>query len=100
MRTVSQMVCLYCAGHHSKEMRTEIAHCGELLCTECAELDSYTHVRTEKCPYMGVKVSCDRCKIHCYKPERLEQVRQVMRYSGPRMLFRHPVAAIRHAMGK
>ena len=27
-----------------------------------------------------------------------EKIRQVMRFSGPRMLFHHPIAAIRHVM--
>ena len=34
--------------------------------------------------------------VHCYQPQMREQIRQVMRYSGPRMLFHHPVMAIRH----
>lgn len=100
MRTISQMICIYCAGHHSKEQRTQIAYCGDSLCPACEELDVYAHARTLKCPHMDVKVSCDRCEIHCYAPERLEQIRAVMRYSGPRMLFKHPVAGIRHAIGK
>lgn len=34
--------------------------------------------------------------VHCYQPQMREQIRQVMRYSGPWMLFHHPVMAIRH----
>ena len=30
------------------------------------------------------------------KPEMREKIRQVMRYSGPRMIFHHPIAALRH----
>ena len=29
-----------------------------------------------------------------------EKIRTVMRYSGPRMLGKHPIAAIRHLIGK
>ena len=29
-----------------------------------------------------------------------ERIRQVMRYSGPRMITRHPIAAIRHLLGR
>lgn len=36
------------------------------------------------------------CKVHCYKPEVREQIRQVMRFSGPRMLLYHPVLAVWH----
>jgi len=27
-----------------------------------------------------------------------EKIREVMRFSGPRMLFHHPIAAIRHVV--
>lgn len=27
-----------------------------------------------------------------------EKIRQVMRFSGPRMIFHHPVAAVRHVI--
>lgn len=49
---------------------------------------------------MDVKTSCDACENHCYKPEMRERIRQVMRYSGPRMLAKHPVASLRHLMGR
>jgi hypothetical protein len=34
--------------------------------------------------------------VHCYKPDRREQVRQVMRWAGPRLAFRHPWLALMH----
>ena len=27
-----------------------------------------------------------------------EQIRQVMRFSGPRMIFHHPLTAVRHVL--
>lgn len=45
---------------------------------------------------METKTFCSACKVHSYKPEMREQIRTVMRWSGPRMLFVHPVLAIRH----
>lgn len=30
--------------------------------------------------------------------QKREAIRQVMRWSGPRMLFHHPVLAVRHLM--
>jgi hypothetical protein len=41
---------------------------------------------------------CEACPIHCYAKAEREQMREVMRYSGPRMLLRHPVLAIRHLL--
>ena len=86
---VSQMIALYCRKKHGGRKQ---------LCPECAELDAYAQLRSEKCPFMETKTFCSNCKVHCYKPEMRERIREVMRFSGPRMLFHHPVAAIRHVI--
>lgn len=99
-KTISQMVALYCAGNHEPASRTETAVCGEAVCPECAQLDEYAALRTRRCRKMHEKTSCDACENHCYKPEMRERIRQVMRYSGPRMMTKHPIAAIRHLLGK
>lgn len=99
-RTVSQMIALYCAGNHKSAEKTETSFAGEALCAACKELDDYAVLRTERCRKMEVKTSCDECENHCYAPQRREQIKVVMRYSGPRMLGKHPIAAIRHLLGK
>ena len=86
---VSQMIALYCRKKHGGRKE---------LCPECAELDAYAQMRSEKCPFMETKTFCSNCKVHCYKPEMRERIREVMRFSGLRMLFHHPVAAIRHVI--
>jgi hypothetical protein len=45
---------------------------------------------------METKTFCSNCKVHCYKPEMREKIREIMRFSGPRMIFYHPIMAIRH----
>lgn len=45
---------------------------------------------------METKTFCSACKIHCYRAHRREQIRQVMCYSGPRMLLHHPLMTLRH----
>lgn len=86
---VSQMIALYCRKKH---------HTKSGLCQECAELDTYAKQRSDKCPFMETKTFCSNCKVHCYKPQMREQIRAVMRFSGPRMMFYHPVVAIRHLL--
>lgn len=81
------MIDIYCRGNHGSR--------GE-ICAECRELLAYAEKRLVKCPYGADKPACNDCPIHCYKPEKREQVRAVMRYSGPRMLFRHPIFALYH----
>jgi hypothetical protein len=53
-------------------------------------------LRLEKCRYGADKPTCANCETHCYRPAMREQVRVVMRYSGPRMLKLHPVLAVAH----
>ncbi len=86
---VSQMIALYCKKRH---------HTKNGLCPECAALDAYARQRSDRCPFMETKTFCSNCKVHCYKPQMREKIRQVMRFSGPRMLFHHPIAAIRHVI--
>lgn len=98
-RTISYMVALYCSGNHDASVRSVRAYCGELVCPECAEADAYAVKRTERCRKMDVKTSCEQCENHCYRPEERERIRAIMRYAGPRMMGKHPVAALRHILG-
>lgn len=66
------------------------------LCTECSELHAYVMLRLDRCPFGETKPTCAACPIHCYKPDRRQQIRDVMRYAGPRMLWRHPIYALWH----
>ena len=86
--TVSLMIDIYCRKKHG----------GRTLCHDCAALKSYARQRSDKCPFMETKTFCSNCKVHCYKPDMREKIREVMRFSGPRMIFHHPVMAIRHVI--
>ena len=85
---VSQMIALYCKKNHG----------GNTLCPDCAALDAYARQRSDKCPFMESKAFCSNCKVHCYQPEMREKIRNIMRFSGPRMVFHHPILAIRHVI--
>lgn len=86
--TVGSMIEIYCHGVHGTKRGS--------LCGECQALNDYAALRTEKCPFMETKTFCSACKVHCYSKEKQEKIREVMRYAGPRMLFVHPVLALRH----
>jgi predicted amidophosphoribosyltransferase len=88
-RTVQLMIQLYCHDHHTQNTG---------ICEDCQNLMEYAHARLLRCPFAPDKPTCAICPVHCYKPEMREQVRQVMRYAGPRMLLRHPILAIRHLL--
>jgi hypothetical protein len=88
-RTVAAMIGIWCDGKHGSDAA---------LCPECADLEAYTRLRLEKCPYGPAKPTCANCPIHCYRPQRREQIRGVMAFAGPRILWRHPVLAVRHML--
>jgi len=88
-KTIATMIAIFCRDHHGE-------HYG--LCPSCAALHAYAEQRLDKCPFGETKPTCAKCPIHCYKPECREQVLQVMRYAGPRMLLRRPILAIRHLL--
>ena len=85
-RTIEAMIDVYCQGVHR----------GPGRCDDCQGLVSYAERRIERCPFHVDKPPCAKCPIHCYQPRIREQVKQVMRYSGPRMMLRHPLFALRH----
>ena len=87
LKTVSAMLACYCRGVHGTRGP---------LCDECRALLDYATTRLERCRFAGEKPVCAKCPVHCYQPRRREQMKQVMRYAGPRMLLRHPVLTIRH----
>ncbi|MBL4701885.1 MAG: nitrous oxide-stimulated promoter family protein [Phycisphaeraceae bacterium] len=85
---VLAMLKLYCQKKHGTAKGK--------LCDECAQLQSYAHSRLDKCPFGDDKSTCKQCAIHCYKPQLREQISQVMRYAGPRMLYHHPLMSLKH----
>lgn len=88
-RVVMLMIRLYCRKKHGTKSG---------LCPECAALEAYATERCEKCPFTETKTFCSNCKVHCYKKDMRDMIRAVMRFSGPRMIFRHPIMAIGHVI--
>lgn len=85
-KTAKLMILRYCKGHK---------HCGR-PCEDCSELIQYMEKKLDLCPFMETKTYCSNCKVHCYSPNMRRQIKEVMRYSGPRMIFSHPIITIDH----
>jgi hypothetical protein len=90
-RTVQAMVRIACRGQHATQKG---------LCEECEDLLAYALDRLDKCPFQENKPTCAKCPIHCYRPQMRDKIRAVMRYAGPRMLFRHPILAVQHLIDR
>ena len=86
-RTMQVMVAMYCHDLHGTRNG---------FCEGCRELVEYAHGRLDKCPFQEGKTTCAKCPIHCYRPALRQQMRVVMRHSGPRMLWRHPIMTVLH----
>jgi len=104
--TVSCMLAIYCRRQHRKSERTGVNFMSSgsrtsrevALCKECLELHQYAMKRLTFCRFGEEKTTCVACPVHCYANQQREQIRKVMRYAGPRMLWSHPVLAVHHIM--
>ncbi len=85
-KTVEKMIHIYCKKHEKNEE----------ICPTCKELLDYALIRLSKCRFGEDKKTCKQCPTHCYKPVMREKMKEVMKFSGPRMLIYDPIAAIRH----
>jgi hypothetical protein len=90
LETIEAMTRIYCADHH----RTSTP------CADCQSLMTYAAKRLALCPFGEDKPVCAKCQVHCYGKAMREQVREVMRYAGPRMIWRHPWLALMHVVDK
>ena len=85
LKIVKTMIMMYCHKKHRFKRKK--------LCNDCDELYQFVEMKRNKCPFGDEKGFCANCKIHCYKSNDVmrEKIRIVMRYSGPRLMFTHPI---------
>jgi hypothetical protein len=86
-RTVRAMIRIYCVRRH---------HPDHAPCNECQQLLEYAERKIDRCPLIKDKPTCAKCSIHCYEKSKREQIKSVMRFSGPRMIYHHPILSVRH----
>jgi hypothetical protein len=88
LATLRAMIGIHCRAQHAPR--------GATLCADCRELLDYATRRLDRCVFGEGKPTCANCTVHCYSEARRAQAKAVMRYAGPRMIWRHPVLAIAH----
>lgn len=88
--TIRKMVEIYCWKKHGSKR-------GE-LCQSCKELLSYAFKRLDLCPFKEKKPTCRKCPVHCYNPEYRRKIKEVMRFSGPRLIIYNPLDWIVHEL--
>lgn len=90
MVIVEKMIRLYCRNKHNNAD----------MCDDCLQIRNYAFERLTKCPFGDNKSACKNCKVHCYKSDSRQKIREIMRYSGPRMLIYHSKYFFQHYIAK
>ena len=80
------MIKIYCNEVHQKHLDD---------CDECNKLFEYAVLKINNCP-QKIKPKCVNCKIHCYHKKNQEKIKIIMRYSGPKMIWKHPILTLKH----
>ena len=87
---ISLMVKLYCQKKHTDK----------ILCPQCKDLLNYCFERLESCPEKLDNFFCNNCQINCFAQKQQDEIRKVMRFAGPRMLFYHPPLVVKFLLSK
>jgi len=90
-KTVGIMIKMYCNNHHKQNNN---------ICENCNKLLLHALDKIDKCVFHQFKTVCSRCKVHCYKKVMRDKIKEVMRFSGSRLLIYHPMLGIKHLMDK
>jgi predicted amidophosphoribosyltransferase len=96
LKTLALFIHLYCHYKHADserkgvDLRTHdvaaIAGKTIVLCPECTKLLAHAFVKRTHCP-MDPKPMCKHCPNHCYHPTYRQQIREVMKFSGRKMVL-------------
>jgi len=82
---------VWCSDHHHADRHPFSLPNGKKplkLCAGCSAFMDYAVKKRLNCPLEAEKPNCKRCRIHCYGPEQRTLVKQIMAWSGRRMILR------------
>lgn len=96
VRTLVRFVTVYCSGRHRQAAKSR-AYVKRFdidvlpgkqvdLCASCVKLLAHALVKRANCP-MHPKPSCKNCPEHCYHPTYRKRIREVMKFSGRKLLL-------------
>jgi Nitrous oxide-stimulated promoter len=94
LKVLLSFVRVFCSIRHGNQVETALSpdlagmfRKGLALCPDCRELIAYALEKRQKCP-LDPKPSCKHCLIHCYSMEYRARIREIMGFSGRRMIMR------------
>jgi hypothetical protein len=96
LKVLISFITLYCRGLHRDAGKApfELARYpvpwGKTdppqLCAECRKLLAHAIVKRTHCP-LDPKPACKKCPVQCYSPAYRAKMREVMRYSGRKLVL-------------
>jgi hypothetical protein len=96
LKTLALFIHIYCGHKHPGAAKSPaslkthdvpaIAGREISLCEDCTRLLAHAFVKRSHCP-MQPKPACKHCPSHCYHPTYRAQIREVMQYSGKKLLL-------------
>lgn len=96
LKMLAQFIRVYCRHKHTEDVKSivrlptldleSIVGGYTVLCPGCAKLLAHAFYKRTNCP-LQPKPACKHCPNHCYHPSYRAQIRQVMKFSGQRMLL-------------
>jgi hypothetical protein len=96
LKILARFIELFCHAKHNSTV-TDAVPVPEILqskgkrrlvlCQDCAGLLEHGMRKRAFCP-LNPKPACKNCRIHCYTPEYRQKIREIMAYSGKKMVLR------------
>jgi len=100
---LGKFIQIYCDGKHYVQ-KSKVTGNGKvaqyvdplnlILCYDCKKLLLYAASKRIICPY-NPKPACKDCTTHCYAEPNRSKIREVMRYSGMRMILKGSIGYIK-----
>lgn len=94
LKTLEAIGRIFCNAHHPDADRDEAG-----LCPACRNTIDATFARTATCPNHQ-RSNCEDCAVKCQRGDAQARIKEIMRYSAPRMLFRHPLMTLEYLRKK
>ena len=84
-KIIELMVKIYCSKNHKGS-----------ICEDCEKVLNYSFLRIDKCRYMETKSFCSACETPCYNTIMRNKMKDIMSYSGKRLIFYNPLIVFKH----
>ena len=107
LHVLARMIGVYCRDQHEGLAKTGIRWKGHdieaivgsdvVLCPACGKLLMHALMKRSMCP-LDPKPSYKNCTEHCYHPAYRERIRDVMKYSGRKLVLSGRIDYLLHLL--